>query len=289
MGNFLSLFWIFNFLCGKKAYIRFSLKRMRIYLPLLKKIVILGMPPFLMQMTGSVQQLIMNRTLNFYGGDAALAVISILSSVSVLMVIPVVGLNQGTQPIIGYNYGARLFNRVTGTFYRAAFFATLFTTLSFVLICWKAESMARTFTSDPHVIAMAAEALVIFFCTLPLVGFMVVGAGYFQATGKPVQSAFLSISRQILTFIPLILILPKIKWGTSDSSILGNWVGQTFSSMLSMGDHELGLFGAWISSPVSEGICFIFTIILMILALRGLRREEKLALNLDKLKQSDQT
>ncbi len=288
MGNFISLFWIFNFLCGKRAYISFNFKRLRIYLPLLKKIAALGLPPFLMQMAASVQQLIMNQTLNFYGGDSALAVISILTSVSTLMVIPVVGLNQGAQPIIGYNYGARLFNRVTGTVNRAAFFATLFTTLSFVLICWKAESMARMFTSDPQVIAMAAEALVIFFCTLPLVGFMIVGAGYFQATGKPVQSAFLSLSRQVLIFIPLMLVLPKIKWGTSDSSTLGNWIGQTFSSLLAMGDHELGLFGAWITSPLSEGTSFIITVILMILALRALRREEKLALNLDKPKQSDQ-
>ncbi len=286
LGNFLSLFWIFYFLCGKRAYVRFNFNRVRFYLPLLRKITALGLPPFLMQMAASVQQLIMNRTLTFYGGDSALAVVSILTSVSTLMVIPVIGLNQGAQPIIGYNYGARLFDRVKGTVNRAAFFATLFTTLSFILICWQSEGMAKLFTSDAEVIAMTAEALVIFFIILPLIGFMIVSTGYFQATGKPVQSAFLSLSRQVLVFIPLMLFLPKMQWGTPEASALGNWIGRTFSFLPSMGEQTLGLFGAWVTSPLSDFISFIFTVILMAYALKALRKEEKDISNLDKPKKS---
>ncbi len=213
IGNLISLFWIFGYFMSSHSYLKIHAKNLVLKGALVRKILILGMAPFLMQMANSVQQMILNRTLSFYGGEIALAAVGIVNSLSTLLVLPLVGFNQAGQPIIGYNYGARKLERVKRTLFRGILFSTIFAVTSFIVIQTCSVSLAGLFAkNEPEVVALAAHALRVFFTCLPVVGYQIMCSGFFQATGHPIHSAVLSLSRQVLLFIPMLLILPRF-WG----------------------------------------------------------------------------
>lgn len=193
------------------------------------KILAIGFAPFGMQFATSIQQMILNQTLKFYGGDLALSAVGIIMSSALLFFMPIIGISQGAQPIIGYNYGAKLYPRVLETVRKAIFFASLFALIGFTVIRLFAVSIVGLFSAgDPALMQLAAHALVTFFMLLPIVGFQVIGANYFQAVGKPIQSTILSLSRQVLFFIPLLFILPRF-WG-----IEGVWKTAPIADILSV-------------------------------------------------------
>lgn len=246
IGNIVSLFWIFGYFLGKKSYLKIRLKNLRLNFSLILKIFMLGIAPFLMQLANSVQQLVMNRTLSEYGGDNALAAVGIVSSLATLLVMPLIGFNQGAQPIIGYNYGAKKLERVKRTLKKGILYSTIFGVVSFVVVQTCSVPLASLFTADePDVIELAAHALRVFFLFLPLIGYQMMCSGYFQATGHPIYSAVLSLSRQVLVYIPLLCILPNF-WG---------------------------LEGAWRTAPISDGVSVIVTTIVTFFAMKRLNRE----------------
>jgi putative MATE family efflux protein len=209
LSQAVSAAWVlYHFLYGKgilKLYVRnFKLK-----LNVIGKIVAIGAAPFLMQFAASILNAIMNRSLSIYGGDVAVSGMSAVMSITMLFLMPIFGINQGVQPIIGYNYGAHKYDRVKEALKLGIFAATTLVIFGFIITRLFSTQLISIFNAkDPELIAFGAHALRVFLIFMPIIGFQIVSANYFQAVGKPMQAGLLSLSRQVLILIPAMLILP---------------------------------------------------------------------------------
>ncbi len=240
--------WVLYYFLSGKSKLKLRLKNMKPQKLMVKGIMVIGFPAFAMQITTSVQQLILNRSLVHYGGDLALAAIGIIMSIANLLVMPILGISQGAQPIIGYNYGAKKFKRVKKTLMASIAAATGILIVGFILIkLWPAQ-LVGIFNENPELIDLSVHAMLIFFTFLPLIGVQIIGGSYFQAMGKPTQSTIISLSRQVLIFIPLLLILPSF-WG---------------------------LEGVWRAAPVADMGAFILTNIWLLYEIRKLDQIEEI-------------
>lgn len=173
-------------------------------------IIALGAAPFAMQIAASVLNFIMNTSLGKYGGDIAVSGMGIVNSITTLMIMPIFGINQGVQPIIGYNYGAMKYDRVKHTYSLAVIFATVIVVLGWIVTRLFPEQLVYLFnTDDKELITFSIFAIKRFLILLPIIGFQIVSSNYFQAIGKPLHSALLGLSRQVLILIPALIILPK--------------------------------------------------------------------------------
>lgn len=215
---------------------------------LVKAIFVIGFPTFILQSTSSIQQLVLNRSLAYYGGDTALAVIGIIMSIVTFLVMPAMGISQGAQPIIGYNHGARKYKRVKDTLKLSIVAATGIVTVGFLISKVWPEQLILLFNDDPQLLEMGVHGMDIFFKFLPLVGMQMISASYFQSVGKPNQATLLSLSRQVLIFIPLLIILPRLG----------------------------GLDGVWWSAPFSDLGAFILTGIWLWIEIKQLTKTEEL-------------
>ena len=223
--------WVlYHFIKGNSS-LKIRLENLRLKGLVVKGIIVIGFPTFILQITGSIQQLILNRSLGELGGDVALTVIGIIMSLITFLVMPAMGISQGAQPIIGYNYGAKNYARVKDTLKLSILSATSIVFLGFLISkVWPAQ-LIRLFNDDPEVIKLGVHSMGIFFKFLPLIGVQMISSSYFQAIGKPNQATLLGLSRQVLIFIPLLIVLPRY----------------------------FGLEGIWWSGPLSDIGAFLFT------------------------------
>ena len=187
----------------------------------------IGLSPFLMNLAHCLVVVIVNNQLKNYGGDMAIAAYGVINRFTFVFAMIVMGLNQGMQPIVGYNYGARQYKRVVRTFRLTAICATVITTAVFLLSEVCPELMAKAFTSDEELIQMSAHALRIACCMFFIVGFQMVTGNFFTSVGMAKKAIFLSLTRQVLFLVPLILVLPSF-WG-----ITGVWAAIPVSDTLS--------------------------------------------------------
>ncbi|MBE3581242.1 MAG: MATE family efflux transporter [Thermoanaerobacteraceae bacterium] len=196
-----------------RSVVRLSVRNLVLRRSACLKIFSVGFPHLALQLVHSLQQVIFNRGLSHYGGDLAIAAVGVVFSLGTFMFMPVMGISQAAQPIIGFNYGARRMDRVKEALKLASFWATVIIGVGYTVTrIWPEELVALFGRQDPQLISLAAEAMRILFFVLPLIGFQIVGSGYFQATGKPLQGTLLTLSRQVLLLIPLLLVLPRF-WG----------------------------------------------------------------------------
>jgi len=210
IAQMVSTTWVLSYFLSGKSTLNLRSQNLKLQFPTAKKIAAIGSAPFAMQLAASLLNVIMNNSLNFYGGDVAVAGVGIINSILTLNLMPIFGINQGAQPIIGFNYGAQKFDRVKEGLKLAIIAATLVVTLGFLATRLFPQQFIALFNrDDPELIAFGAEAIRIFFFFLPIIGFQIVSASYFQAVGKPKKAMFLTLSRQVLLFIPLLLILPR--------------------------------------------------------------------------------
>lgn len=202
--------WVLFHFLGGRSSLKVHTGNLILRKHIVERIVALGMAPFLMQLAASVLNAIMNKSLNHYGGDVAVSGMGVVTSITMLILMPIFGINQGSQPIIGYNYGALKFDRVKKALKLAIMAATGITCVGFLLTrLFPAQLISIFNKSDAELLAFGTRALLIFLFCLPIIGFQIVSANYFQAVGKPKHAAFLSLSRQVLILIPALLILPK--------------------------------------------------------------------------------
>jgi len=232
--------WVISHFFGKSTNIRFRKKNFKLEKDIIFSILSIGMSPFSMQLAASMVVIIINGTLLNYGGDLAIGAYGILNSVLTLLIMLIIGLNQGTQPIIGYNYGAKLHHRVIKTLKIGAITATIMTSLGFIIFMFFSKSVVSVFTVDKELQNIAANALKISVIMFPVIGFQIVVSNFFQSIGKAKISIFLSLTRQFIFLIPCLFILPKI----------------------------FGLNGAWMSLPVADGLSTLVTAITIYLFLR---------------------
>ncbi len=239
--------WVLAYFLGHKSYLKIKLLNFRLRRAVIGQIIRLGIPTFVIQVTSSIQQLILNRSLAHYGGDLALAVIGIIMSITTFLVMPAMGISQGVQPIIGYNKGAGRLDRIKATLQLAIAAATAVISVGFVVAkIWPAQ-LIGLFNKNPQLIDMGVHALDIFFKVIPLVGVQMLGSSYFQAVGKAKQATFLGLSRQVLIFIPILIILPYF-WG---------------------------LEGVWWSAPLSDLAAFLLTALVLFFEMRYLGERDK--------------
>ena len=213
--------WVlYHFLSGRSS-LRLRSENLKLDLPIVKDILALGSSHFAMQLASSVLNVVMNTTLITYGGDIAVSGMGVVMSLNTLILMPIFGINQGAQPIIGYNYGAEKYDRVKETLKLAILGATLISTLGFIGTRLYPSQMVAFFNSeDIELINFGSRALITFMGALPIIGFQIVSASYFQAVGKPKHATTLSLSRQVLLLIPALIILPRF-WGMQGALISG--------------------------------------------------------------------
>lgn len=201
--------WVlYHFVYGK-SMLKLRVKNFTLKLQVVGKILALGTAPFLIQLAASVLNAIMNKSLSIYGGDIAVSAMSAVSSITMVFLMPIFGINQGVQPIIGYNFGAHKYDRVKEALKLGIIAATAIVVFGFIITRIFPTQLISIFnSSDEEFIAFGVHALKIFLFCMPIIGFQIVASNYFQAVGKPMQAALLSLSRQVLLLIPALLIFP---------------------------------------------------------------------------------
>ncbi len=243
LGQLVSALWVISYFLSGRSLVKIRIKNLVPHLPTLIGIMSIGFAPFAMQMATSVQQSILNKTLLAHGGDLAISAVGIIMSVMTLMFMPIVGLSQGAQPLIGFNYGAQQFDRVKKTVKIAVIAGTGIAVTGYLAIhIWPMQIVGLFSEGDVALSNMAAGAMRVFLALFPVVGFQIICSNYFQAVGKPVQSTILSLSRQVLLFIPMLLILPRF-WGID---------------------------GVWRSAPIADGLSVMLTAAIFYLEMKYL-------------------
>lgn len=213
ISQMVSAIWVLSYYFSGKSLLKIHFKNFKLNWNVAKSIFVLGSAPFSMQIAASMVNTLLNKQLSYHGGDLALSAMGIVFSIGMLFLMPIFGINQGAQPIIGYNYGARQFNRVKKTHLLASVAATVITTTGFFAAVFLPEVIIGFFNSgDNDLIELGSHAMRIFLSMFPIVGFQIVTSNYFQAVGKPHQAMLLSLSRQVLLLIPFLFVLPGI-WG----------------------------------------------------------------------------
>lgn len=202
--------WVLNYFFSGKSSLVVKKENWKLKPHIVKNILAIGSAPFAMQVAASGITTLLNRSLITYGGDLAVSAYGAINSFSTILLMPIFGINQGSQPIIGYNYGAKNYDRVKKAFLLAITAATTITIIGFVVTRMFPSQLIALFNSkDKELVNIGANGMKIFFTMLPLIGFQIVSSNYFQATGKPKQAMLLSLSRQVLMLIPAIIILPR--------------------------------------------------------------------------------
>ncbi|GHV92522.1 MATE family efflux transporter [Spirochaetia bacterium] len=244
LSQFISFVWVICYFNSRYTKLRFRFRDMRLELKLTLKIMAIGFAPFAMQLAIGLVNIILNRSLFTYGGDVAVAAMGIVYSILVMIFMPLQGLNQGVQPIIGYNYGAKKYDRVLRAYKLAVLSSTLFVTAGFLLLQLFPGFFIAIFRNEQGpLMDMGTRALRICTIFLPFLGFQIISANYFQAIGKPVQGTVLSLSRQILFYIPLLLILPR----------------------------RFGIYGVYSAMPAADSLAILLSAIVMIREVKRLK------------------
>lgn len=214
ISQIISATWVVAFFLRGKGQLHLDLRNSyKIRWSVVLQIISIGFAPFAMQLAASLLNLILNQSLAFYGGDLAISAMGIVFSVNTLFMMPIFGINQGSQPIIGFNYGAKKYGRVKETLFYAIAGATSIVTLGFLATRFMPVQLVSLFgRHDAELMSLGARAMKTVMMMFPIIGLQIVGANYFQAVGKPKKAAFLSLSRQVLLLIPMLLVLPRI-WG----------------------------------------------------------------------------
>ena len=259
-----SAIWILRFSLGKKALIKLNFKSFKLSASIIGHIMSFGSAQFFLQITISAVHLIQNYSVGIYGpeilgdygGDIALSGMSIAQSIIMLILMTVFGINQGAQPILGYNYGAHRYDRVLRAYVRAVATATVICTIGFIIVQLFPEPFVKMFANEKALTAdseyysllmnFSIRAIRIMMLLLPLAGFQIISINFFVVTGRPKISIFLSLLRQCIILIPCILIFGRI-WN---------------------------LNGVLWATPASDAISFLITGTMIFFELQKLRRQK---------------
>lgn len=195
---------------------------------LVKVIFSIGVAPFAMQIANSLVQIVANNSLKAYGGDLAIGAMATIASLNMVFMMPIFGINQGCQPIIGFNYGAKKYERAKQTTKYAMLAACTIGVIGFLLIQSFPSQAIGMFNGDPELTAIGVRGIRMYLLMMPLIGVVVVSTSYFQSTGKAKIAMFLSLLRQVILLIPFTLVLPLV------FGLDGVWLAGTFSDFLAV-------------------------------------------------------
>lgn len=219
--------WALMYYLRGKSNLKFRKSSLKLDKSLVKSIFAIGSAPFAMQMAASLVQVISNNALKVYGGDLAIGAMATISSISMILLMPVFGINQGAQPIIGFNYGAKQYDRANEAFKISAIVAVIIMTAGWILIQTKPELIVGMFNKDPKLMDITINGAKIYVLMFPIVGISITGSNYMQSVGKAKAAMILGLLRQVILLIPMIIILPKF------FELNGVWYAQPASDFLS--------------------------------------------------------
>ncbi|MCG8483370.1 MAG: MATE family efflux transporter [Clostridia bacterium] len=230
IAQLIASIWVLAYFLRGKSLLKFRKKNLRLENRVVMDIFSIGSAPFAMQIASCCILFLFNRAFMMYGGDIGVSAFGIIYSFVLLILMPVFGINQGCQPIIGYNYGAKQYDRIKQTLVLAGASATFIVLIGFVLSQYAPEFVISVFNAnDGELIEVGSKGIKVFLTMFPVVGVQIICSNYFQAVGKPKKAMFLSLTRQVIFLIPLILLLPL----------------------------RYGLLGVWLAAPVSDFFSFI--------------------------------
>ena len=238
-----------------KSNLKFDKSSLKLDKQITLKILSIGAAPFAMQIAASLVQVIANNVLKEYGTDLAIGAMATISSVSLMCLMPIFGINQGAQPIIGFNYGAKQEERAQKAFKLSAIVATI---ILFIAVQVFPETIIGVFNKDPQFMDISVKGMRIYLLMLPIVGISITGSNYIQSIGEAKTAMFLSLLRQVILLVPFIIILPR-----------------TFG---------LGLDGVWIAQPVSDVLTTAVTIFILV---KSMKVKEKVEVEEELLKEAN--
>ena len=245
LSQALALCWQMKQFTNKEEILHLKRGIYRLKRYLVENIISIGISPFLMNVCACIVVIFMNNQLVRYGGDMAVGAFGIANSIAMIFVMFIIGLNQGMQPIAGYNYGSQQTDRLMRVLKLTIFAATGIMIVGWLIAHLAPYFCARMFTTDPELIRQAIKAIQINMMMYPLVGFQMVVTNFFQCIGKVKISIFLSLSRQLLFLIPFLVILPQF----------------------------FKLDGVWASLPSSDLLASLVAAFIMIAYLRRLKSQ----------------
>lgn len=244
LSQLLSAIWVLRFLTGKRALRRLRIRNARLQLATIWEIMRLGVAGFIMQASNGAVQIAANNTLGTYGGDIYIGVMTVLNSVREVVLLPMQGLSNAAQPVIGYNLGARKYDRIKQAIRFITPISVIYAALSWLLIFLFPEPIMRIFNSDPDLLQKGAPAMHIFFFGFFMMAFHSIGQCVFVGLGRSRQAVFFSMLRKIIVVVPLTLLLPHI--------------------------GKLGVTGVFLAEPISNFVSGIACFSTMLWALRRL-------------------
>ena len=209
----LSAGWVLLFLTGKKAILRLRPRNLRLDKIRTKRIVALGLSGFFVNMTNSLVQVVCNATLQSYGGDTYVGVMTIINTIREVFIMPVQGLTNGSQPVQGYNYGAKQYSRVRQAIRFSVGVTLVYSALFWLVAMAFPEPLIHIFKSEPAILEAGVPALRIYFCMFLFMSLQLAGQGVFVGLGRSKQAVFFSLLRKAIINAPLTLILP-VRMGT---------------------------------------------------------------------------
>ena len=239
--------FLLRYLLSGKSEIRLDLKHMRLRKAIAREIFAVGSSDFARTAAMSLTSAIFNNVLRSFGGELPIATFGIMFRVISFVFMPMIGIAQGVQPILGFNFGARQFERIREGFRLANKSTTAIALVGFLVFMIFPAPILRIFSTDKDLIAMGTTATRWLILGLPLVGYQNIGTSLFQAIGKAKPAIFLAFSRQVLFLIPMVILLSRL----------------------------LGLQGVWLSFPAADVISFIVTYAMVAYEMRGLSRMAK--------------
>lgn len=237
--------WVMSHFFNKNNTLHFARGSFKFNWPIIRGVLYIGMAPFLINVAGSGINAIINNTLVNYGGDNAVAAVVVFNRYVTVFVFIIIGICQGMQPIVGYNYGSGRYRRLFRTFWLAAGTAVCISTLGTLLGVFNPRPIAAMFMQDDEQIQCAINCLHITLMSFWIVGFQIVSTNFFQALGMAGKAVFLSLTRQIIFMIPLLFILPPV----------------------------MGLDGVWTAFPISDMAASVTAAILLWVEMRHITHE----------------
>lgn len=236
----------FTYYLRGKSQTKLKLKNLKLEIPYLKEIVFIGLAPFCTQIAGSLTQIVTNNMLVNHGGDLAIGALSTIMSIIMMLAMPIIGLTTGIQPIISYNFGAKEYKRVIEVIKLAGIVATTFLLAIWLVILTFPEILVSMFNSDPELMAITIDGLKKYCLMLPFLGITYVGTNFIQSTGEAKVALMLSLMRQFLFLIPLLLILPNF----------------------------LGLDGVWYTQPIADVLSGVISFYVMFKTIKGYGKDD---------------
>ena len=236
VSQLVTAIWGLSYYLRGKSNLSFKSSNLKLSKTSVVTIFAIGSAPFAMQIAASCVQIICNNSLRTYGGDLAIGAMATINSIIMLVGMPIVGISQGAQPIIGFNYGAKKYDRADKTLKICSIAATLGLSIGWIVVQLFPAPIVTMFNSDAELVNISVDGIRKYLSMMPLIGVSMIGSNYFQSIGKAKHAMFLSLLRQVILLVPMMLVLPKF----------------------------LGLNGVWFAQPIADITSFVVTLVLIL-------------------------